>query len=185
MVIDAKSEARITLKNMKQVPRSMTEYSNKFRLVAREWGLDDSTVGEWLLGRMNLELQNALGALSNKYINAGTLANWAIEKETKLATVRHIQGHKTTTTIQKTNKVPRNPNGTYQPRTITQGGDAMDLDAFGRRPRLNLSPEEFRRCMREQLCLKCAQPGHRADVCDKQNQPRQFNPRAGNWQPTK
>ena len=39
--------------------------------------------------------------------------------------------------------------------------------------------------MRERLCLKCAQPGHRADVCEKQNQQRQFNPRAGNWQPAK
>ena len=61
----------------------------------------------------------------------------------------------------------------------------MDLDAFRRRPRLNLSPEEFRRRMRERLYLICPQPGQRADVCDRQNQLKQFNPRAGNWQPVK
>ena len=184
-VIDAKGEARITLKNMKQGRGSMTEYWNEFRLVASETGLDDSTAGEWLLGGMNSELQNAWGASSDKYTNITALANWAIEKETKLATVRHIQGHKTTTPIQKTSEVPRNPNGTYQPRTTTQGGEAMDLDAFRKRPRLNLSPGEFRRRMRERLCLKCAQPGHRADTCTRQDQQKQFNPRAGNWQPAK
>ena len=184
-VIDAKGEARITLKNMKQGRRSMTEYWNEFRLVASETGLDDSTASEWLLGGMNSELQNTWGASSDKYTNITALANWAIEKETKLATIQHIQGNKTTATAARTNEVPRNPNGTYQPRTTTQGGEAMDLDAFRRRPRLNLSPEEFRRRMREKLCLKCAQPGHRADACTRQDQPKQFNPRANNWQPAK
>ena len=36
--------------------------------------------------------------------------------------------------------------------------------------------------MRERLCLKCAQPGQRADVCENQSQPKQYNPKAGNWQ---
>ena len=163
----------------------MTEYWNEFRLVVSETGLDDSTVGEWLLGGMNLELQNTWGASSDKYTNITALANWVIEKETKLATVRRIQGHKTTTPIQKTNEVPRTPNGTYQPRTTTHGGEAMDLNAFRRRSRLNLSQEEFRRRMRERLCLKCAQPGHRADVCTRQDQSKQSNPRTSNWQPAK
>jgi len=42
-VIDAKGEARIRLKNMKQGKRSVTEYWNKSRLVASEAELDDST----------------------------------------------------------------------------------------------------------------------------------------------
>ena len=108
----------------------MTEYWNEFRLVASETGLDDSTASEWLLGRMNSELQNAWGASSDKYTNITALANWAIEKETKLATVRHIQGNKTPVTATRINEVPRNLNGTYQPRTTTQGGEAIDLDAF-------------------------------------------------------
>ena len=148
-------------------------------------GLDNSTAGEWLLGGMNSELQNAWGASSDKFTNITALANWAIKKETKLATVRHIQGHKTTTPIQKANEIPRNPNGTFQRRTTTQGGEAMDLDGFRLRPRLNLSQEEFRRRMNERLCLKSAQPGHQADVCTRQNQPKQFNPRASHWQPAK
>ena len=184
-VIDTKGETRIVLKNMKQGRKSMTKYWNEFRLVASETGLDDSTAGEWLLGGMNPELQNAWGASSDKYTNITALANWAIEKETKLATVRHIQGHKATTPIQRQNEIPRNPNGTYQPRTTTQGGEAMDLDAFRRQPRLNISPEEFRRRMRERLCLKCAQPGHRAEFCPRQDQLKQFNPKTSNWQPAK
>ena len=128
-VIHAKGEARITLKNIKQGRRSMMEYWNEFRLMASEKGLDDSTAGEWLLGGMNSELQNAWGASSDKYTNITAFANWAIDKETKLATVRHIQGHKTATTTTGTNEVLRNPTGTYQSRTTTQGGDTMDLDA--------------------------------------------------------
>ena len=93
----------------------MTEYWNEFRLVASETGLDDSIAGEWLLSGMNLELQNAWGASRDKYTNITVLANWAIEKEKKLARVRHIQGNKTATTSTRANEVPRNPNGTYQP----------------------------------------------------------------------
>ena len=74
-VIDAKGEARITLKNMKQGQKTMTEYWTEFRLVASERGLDDSTAGEWLLGGMSPELQNAWGASSDKYTNITALAN--------------------------------------------------------------------------------------------------------------
>ena len=45
-MIDAKGEARIRLKNMKQGKQSVTEYWNEFRLVASEAELDDSTGGE-------------------------------------------------------------------------------------------------------------------------------------------
>ena len=113
-VIDAKEEARITLKNMKQGRRSKTEYWNEFKLVASETVLDDSTAGEWLLGGMTSEMQNAWGVSSDKYSNITALANWAIEKETKLATVRLIQRNKTPATATRTNEVPRNPNRTYQ-----------------------------------------------------------------------
>jgi len=91
-VIDTKGEARIRLKNMKQDKRSVTEYWNEFHLVAGQAELDDSTGGELLLGGMIAELQNAWGASSEVYQDLETLAQWAIRKETKLATVRHIQG---------------------------------------------------------------------------------------------
>jgi len=57
-LIEAKGEARIRLKNMKQGKRSVTEYGNEFRLVASEAELDDSTRGELLLGGMIAQLQN-------------------------------------------------------------------------------------------------------------------------------
>jgi len=66
-VIDAKGEARIRLKNMKQGKRSVTEYWNEFRLVASEAELDDSTGGELLLGGMITELRNAWGTSSEEY----------------------------------------------------------------------------------------------------------------------
>jgi len=49
-VIAAKGEARISLKNMKQGKRSVTQYWNEFRLVGREAEVEDSTGGELLLG---------------------------------------------------------------------------------------------------------------------------------------
>jgi len=51
---------------MKQGKRSVTEYWNEFRLLARQAELDDSTGGKLLLGGMNTELQNAWGASSEE-----------------------------------------------------------------------------------------------------------------------
>jgi len=100
---------------MKQGKRSVTEYWNEFRLVASEAELDDSAGGELLLGGMIAELQNAWGASSEEYEHLETLAQWAIRKETKLATVRHIQGSPSTKNIQRETTTPRNPDGTYRP----------------------------------------------------------------------
>ena len=61
----------------------------------------------------------------------------------------------------------------------------MVLDATRKRPRFNILREEFQRRIREQLCLKCAQPGQLARNCIKQDGPRQFTAQARNWQPTK
>src|ERR1700712_2183014 len=129
-VIDAKGEARIRLKNVKQGKRSVIEYWNEFRLVASEAELDDSTGGELLLGGMSTELQNTWGANSDKYESTEVLAQWAILKETKLATVRHIQGNTLTRSPNpKTSDTPRNSDGTYRPTTNnTNYRDPMDLD---------------------------------------------------------
>jgi len=112
-VIDAKGEARIRLKNMKQGKRSVTEYWNEFRLVASEAELDDSTGGELLLGGMIAELQNTWAASSEEYEDLESLAQWAIRKETKLATVRHIQGSQKS--VQRETIPPLNPDGIYRP----------------------------------------------------------------------
>jgi len=130
-VIDAKGEARIRLKNMKQGKRPVTVYWNEFRLVASEAELDDSTGGELLLGGMITELQNAWGASSEEYEDLETLAQWVIRKETKLATVRHIQGSPTIKNVQRDTIIPRNPDGTYRPSNNGNQnyGDPMELDA--------------------------------------------------------
>jgi len=98
---------------MKQGKRSVTEYWNKFCLVASEAELDDSTAGELLLGEMIAELQNTWGVGSEEYEDLETLAQWAIRKETKLATVRHIQGSPSTKNIQQERITPRNPDRIY------------------------------------------------------------------------
>jgi len=186
-VIDVKGEARIRLKNMKQGKRSVTEYWNEFRLVASEAELDDSTGGELLLGGMIAELQNAWGASSEEYEDLEALAQWAIRKEAKLATVRHNQGSPSTKNIQRETTTLRNPDGTYRPTNNGNQnyGHPMELDATRKRPRFNISREEFQRRIREQLCLKCAQPGHLARSCTKKEGPKRFNAQARSWQPAK
>jgi len=186
-VIDAKGEARIRLKKMKQGKRSVTEFWNEFRLVASEAELDDSTGGERLLGGMIAELQNAWRASSEEYEDLEALAQWAIRKETKLAMVRHIQGSPSTKNSPRETTIPRNPDGTYRPANDGNQnyGDPMELDATRRRPRFNISREEFQRRIREQLCLKCAQPRHLARSCPKKAGPKPFNTQSRSWQPAK
>jgi len=155
--------------------------------VASEAELDDSTGEELLLGGMIAELQNTSGASSEEYQDHQALAQWAIWKEIKLATVRHIQGSPSTKNIQKETTTPRSPDGTYRPTNNGNQnyGDPMELDATRRRPRFNIYREEFQRRIREQLCLKCAQPGHLARSYPKKDGPKQFNPQARSWQPAK
>jgi len=186
-VIDTKGEGRIRLKNIKQGKRSVTEYWNEFRIVASEAKLDDSTGGELLQGGMIAELQNAWGASSEEYEDLEALPQWAIQKETKLATVRHIQGSPSAKNGQQETAVPRNPDGTYRPANNGNQNysDLMELDVTRRRPRFNISREEFQRRIREQLCLKCAQLGHLARSCPTKDGPKPFNAQASSWQPAK
>jgi len=169
-VIDAKGEARIRLKSMKQGKRSVKEYWNEFRLVASEAELDDSTGGELLLGGTITELQNPWGTSSGEYEDLEALARWAIRKETKLATVRHVQGS-TSKNVQKKTMIPRNLDGTCRPTNNNSQnyGDPMELDTTRKRPRFNISREELQRRISEHVCLKCAQPGHLARKSPKKD----------------
>ena len=125
-------------------------------------------------------MQNAWGASSEEYEDLEALAQWAMLKETKLATVRHIQGSPSTKNIQRETITPRNPDGTYRPTNNgnQKYGDPMELDATRRQPRVNISRQEFQRRIREQLCLKCAQPGHLARSCPNKHGPKPFNAQA-------
>ena len=170
---------------MKQGKRSVTEYWNQFRLVASEAELDDSTGGELRLGGMIAELQNAWGASSEEDEDLETLAQWAIRNETKLATVRHIQGSLWTKSVERETITPRNPDGTYRPsNTGNQNhGEPMEMDATRKRPRFTISREEFQRRIQEQLCLKYAQPGHLVRSCPKKDGPKRFSAQSRSWQP--
>jgi len=110
-----------------------------------------------------------------------------MRKETQLATVRHIQGSPSAKNRQRETTIPRNPDGTYRPANIGNQnyGDPMELDATRRRRRFNISREEFQRRIPEQLCLKCAQPGHRARSSLKKDGPKPLNAQARSWQPGK
>jgi len=136
---------------------------------------------------MITEWQNAWGASGEEYEDLEALAQWAIWKETKLATVRHIQGSPSAKNIQRETTTPRNLEGKYQ--TTNKGnqnyGDSMELDVTRKQPRFNISREEFQRRIQEQLCLKCAQPGHLARSCPKKDGPKPFNAQARSWQPKK
>jgi len=155
--------------------------------VASEAELDDSNGGELLLGGMITELEHAWGAISEEYEGHEILAQWAIRKETKLATVRYIQGSPPTKSIQRETITPRNPDGTYRPTNSGNQnyGDLMELDPTRKQPRCNISWVEFQRRIPEQLCLNCAQPGHLARSCPKKDGPKPFNAQARRWQPAK
>jgi len=130
---------------------------------------------------MIAELEKAWGASSEEYEDLKTLAQWAIRKETKLATVRHIQGSPSTKSIQRETITPRNPDRTYRPTNNDNQnyGDPMELDATRKRPRFNISREEFQSRIREQLCLKGTQPGHLARSCPKKMVPDHSPPKPG------
>jgi len=185
--MDAKGEARIRLKNMKQAKQSVTEYWNEFRLLASEAELDDSNGGELLLDGMIAELQNAWGASSDEYEDLETLAQWAIRKESNLAMVRHNAGSPSTKNIQQETITPRNLDGTSRPRNNgNQNYDnPMELDVMRKRPGLNSSSEEVQKRKQEQLYLECGRPGHLAGSCPKKAGPKPFNAQASSWQPAK
>src|SRR6266403_1876376 len=113
---------------------------------------------------MSREQQDAWGADSDEFEGTEELARWAIRKEIKLATVRHIQrrGNSSPTTTNTT----RNQDGTFRPTSTPRAtGDPMDLDATRRRPNFGQSRNEFQRRLRGNLCLACGKPGHRAREC--------------------
>jgi len=136
---------------------------------------------------MIAEFQNAWGASSEESEDLEALAQLAIRKETKLATVRDIQGLPSAKNIQRETAIPRNPDGTYRPTNNGNQnyGNPMELDATRRQPRFNISRQEFQRRIQEQHCLKCPQPGHLARSCPKKDGPKLFNAQARSWEPAK
>ena len=99
--------------------------------------------------------------------DAQFVANWAINKETKIGAIKHMRHGTTTKGTTASSGSPRNQNGTFRQQNDNQG-DPMELDATRRRPGFNISAKEYQRGMRSNLCLKCAKPGHGAAACRRQ-----------------
>ena len=159
--VDAETTARTKIESMTQGVKIFTDYWNEFRLMATEANYDDKTMQRLPLRGSNRVILDAWAQDNRHVVDVDDLAQWAIEKENRINFVKSL--HKTPTTS-RTDNTPRNPDGTYRPTNSNNQnhGDPMELDATRKRPRLNISREEFQRRMREQLCLKCRKPGHRA-----------------------
>ena len=119
--------------------------------MASEAKLDNSTGGELLLGGRNTELQNTWGASSDEYEDTETLTHWAMQKETKRATVRHIQGSPPTKNTQRETMTPRNTDERYRRmnKDNKNYGALMVLEATRRRLRFNIARVGFQRRIRE------------------------------------
>ena len=177
--IDEQGSARAKLMKLSQGTRTATEYWNEFRLVASQTGMDDATLTFHLMKGFRTDIQDAWGMDGSDSQETQYVANWAIKKETKMASIRHMRmgnGQKEKTTHPTT----RNQDGTFRQQTVREDrGDPMELDATRRRGNFGLSTTEFRRRMRDKLCLKCGKPGHRAAEC--RSQPN--NKEGASWQP--
>jgi len=112
---------------MAQGSKGATEYWNEYRLSTSQTGMDDATLTYHLMKGFKTELQDAWGMDGSDSQDQQFVANWAIEKETKIAAIKqmhHGTTSKGTTTLPGT---PRNQNGTFRPQNDNQG-DPMELD---------------------------------------------------------
>ena len=160
---------------MSQGVKTFTDYWNQFRLTATEANDDDETMQRLLLRESNRVILDAWAQDNRQVVAVDDLAQWAIEKDNRIKFVKSL--HKRTT-MSRTDSIPRNPDGTSRSANNNNQnyGEPMDLDATRRQPRLNISRDEFQVRMREQLCLKCGKPEHRAAGCTIT--PKPFNPQA-------
>jgi hypothetical protein len=183
--IDARETARNEIEKLRQGKMNATDYWNKLRLLATEAQFDEATLGRACLRGFNKDLQDAWAQSEQEFTNTESMAIWAIEKENRIRMVKHLQNRTTPTDedyymdkekftrnfIAKTmrgnilDEKPRNNNGTFREKTTSQGGEAMDLDAVGKRRFNRLPDKEFQRRRREGLCFRCGKGKHAAKDC--------------------
>jgi len=100
--------------------------------------MDDTTLTYHLMREFRPELQDAWGMDGSDSQDPQFVANWAIKKETKMASIK-FRRHEVTSrekTISPRN--PRNQNRTCRPQNDNPG-DPMELDAIWKRPVFNIS----------------------------------------------
>jgi len=168
--------------------KGATEYWNEYRLIASQTGMDDATLTYHQRREFKTELQDTWGIDGSDSQDPQFVANWAIKKETKMAAIKHMRHGTTSKEKASSQGTPRNQNGTFRPQSDNQG-DPMELDATRRRPGFNISAKEYQRRMKDNLCLKCAKPGHPAAACRSQANSKEgptWEPRKDNkrqWKP--
>jgi ferredoxin len=176
--VDTKETARNRITGVRQGNRTMTEYSNEFRMIAAETEYDEGTLTRLLLGGMSKKLQDAWETGETDQLETTLeITRWAIGRENKHNMMDHIRKGRP---IDRNENTPRNNNGTFRPATVAENrGDPMELDATRRRPGFNISAKEYQRRIKDNLCLKCAKPGHRASACRSQANSKE----GATWQP--
>ena len=90
--IGAKEAAQNKLEKLRQGSRTMTDYWNEFRLLATDAEFEDGTNKRLLLKGMNSKLQEYWAQQEREFTSTEELAEWAVQKENKINTIRKIQG---------------------------------------------------------------------------------------------
>ena len=152
--------ARNKIEKLRQGGDTVTEFWNTFHLLSTDANMDDGTLQGCFIKGMSGELQEAWPRAQTRHNSVEELANWAVEQENRMITIKQIKQSKLPT---KSTEIPRSPNRTFW-ASQEDRGDPMELDATTRW-RFNIYGPEYRRRMRENRCLRCANQGHRATNC--------------------
>jgi hypothetical protein len=178
--VDAENTARTKIENMTQGKRPVTDYWNEYRLTSTDANYDDKTLQRLFLRGLSPTLQDAWAQDNYEVDTTEDLADWAIKKENRIQFVRSIQKPTGTTRVVE---AARNQDGTFRTNNGQPRGDPMDLDATRRNARIPISTQEFQRRMRNNLCLNCAKPGHRARECKSQRNTTEGGSQTKSWTP--
>ena len=150
--IEERGAARAELMRTAQGSKRATKYWNEFRLIASQTGMDYTTLTYYLMKGFGTELQDTWGMDRSDSQDPQFVANWAIQKETKMGAIKHM-GHGTTRKVRIPSvATPRNQNGTFRAQNHNRG-DTMEFDATRRRPGFNISAKEYQQTMWSNLCL--------------------------------
>ena len=146
---DAEGMARNKIEKLKQGGDTLTEYWNTFRLVSTDANMDDGTLQRCFIKGMISDLQDAWPRGQTRHDRVEELANWAVEQENGMITIKQIKQSRVLT---KATEISRSPNGAFR-ASQEDKGDPIELDAIRRR-RFYISTSEYRRAMRDNRCLR-------------------------------
>ena len=123
--LDAEGTARNKIEKIGQGGDTVTEFRNTFCLLSTNANMDDGTLQRCFIKEMSSDLQDAWPRVQTRHNSVEELANWAVEQENCMVTMKQIKQSKLPT---KTAEIPRSPNGTFRANSENRG-DPMELDA--------------------------------------------------------